>query len=525
MKITKLFSKTSLALIAGFVFVSTFLASNVQASSISNLVTFNNTSDLSNYFNPDASPQFTNVATEGIGNTGAINVPLGTDDIWTTKQGYSVSGSGDKYTFSAYFKIQENNGYGGLGFTNVDVNSTDMYGSPEKGVGVMFHGGGGGFVNNLSVTNLNWYGTSGDLVIGNWYKMIFEVTAKGSNTYDLKLQIWNSDADGVLGALFTEKTQTDVVNSDIGSSSVIYGYFSAAGSRMEKIDDFLINLEGGATFVEAGLPVVLSSPVSSITDITAVSGGTVTDEQSAAVSSKGVCWNIITEPPTASICSNDGSGLGSYTSNISGLSPGTTYIVRAYAINSQGTSYGSERVFSTTGIQFTPTSVPTNTPTSVPTSTPRPKIYYYSYATSTPSPTPTLTPTLTPTPTLVSTVAPTLIVLPKTGKLEVEVLGADGSPIKNSQVTIDGKSFMTDAAGKVDVSALATGKHIITYSDGGQMLTKEFVLSAETTGAITVNIMKQEFDWIMCIGSIIVILLVGLVIGVYYNLRKTMQSR
>jgi hypothetical protein len=39
--------------------------------------------------------------------------------------------------------------------------------------------------------------------------------------------------------------------------------------------------------------------------------------------------------------------LGSFTSNITGLDPGTTYYIRAYATNSTGTGYGETKSFST----------------------------------------------------------------------------------------------------------------------------------------------------------------------------------
>ena len=367
MKITRMVSKTGLALMTGFVFIFLFLVVPVQAATVSNLVTFDNISDLTNYFNPSSSPQFTNVSTGGINNTGVVNVPLGSDEIWTTKQGYSVSGAGDIYTFSAFFKIKANSGYGGLGFSKVDTNTTDYYGSPAKGIGMVFHGGGGFFANNRIYTTVSW---PPDLVLGNWYKMIFEVTAKGSNTYDLKFQIWNSDSSGVLGTMKTEKTLAGVVNSDLGSASIIHGYFSAAGSRMEKIDNFLIELQG-VTFVDPGLPVVLTASISAITNNSATSGGNVTDAQGAAVTAKGVCWSTSTSPTLTNNCTNDGSGLGTFVSSIASLASGTTYYVRAYATNSQGTSYGSENTFITEATS-TPTPTSTSTPTPSPTSTPTP---------------------------------------------------------------------------------------------------------------------------------------------------------
>jgi hypothetical protein len=307
------------------------------------LVDFNNTSDLTDLFNPSSTPAFTNISDQGIGNTGSIDVPIGTTDIWTTKAGYSVSGEGDVYTLSAFFKIKENSGYGGLGFSANAQNEPDSYGSPEYGLGMAFHGGGGMFINNQVQTAVSW---PPDLVLGNWYKMILKVTAIGSNTFDLLFQIWNSDADGVIGTMKTEQTQNGVVNAEVGSASTLHVYFSAAGSRMEKIDNFEINLEGGAVIIEEGQPVVLTDSVYSITVSTATCDGNVTDDNGTAVTEKGVCWNTTGSPITADSKTSDGTGTGPYTSSITGLSSGMTYYVRTYATNSVGTSYGNEISFS-----------------------------------------------------------------------------------------------------------------------------------------------------------------------------------
>ncbi len=329
---------------AGVIFTASFCVPSNAHALITNLVDFNDTTDLTDFFNSDGSAQFTNMATGGIGNTGSINVPLGTTDIWTTKQGYSVAGAGDVYTFSAYFKIQQNGGYGGLGFSNSDTNSGDFTGHPLKGIGMSFHGGGGSFVNNRVYTDVSW---PPDLVLGNWYKMIFEVSAQGNNTYDLVFQIWNSDASGVLGSMKTEKTLDGVVNADLGGASIIHGFFAAAGSRMEKIDDFLIELEGGAVFVEEGAPIVSTESVTGVTANTASTGGNVTDDQGAEVTTRGVCWSVVSPATTSDDCTLDGTGTGVFVSSVTGLSPETDYYIRAYATNSEGTSYGAELTFTT----------------------------------------------------------------------------------------------------------------------------------------------------------------------------------
>ena len=63
------------------------------------------------------------------------------------------------------------------------------------------------------------------------------------------------------------------------------------------------------------------------------------------VINKGVCWSTLQNPAIFDNKSDDGPGSGNYISNISGLSLNTTYFVRAYATNSQGTFYGNEISF------------------------------------------------------------------------------------------------------------------------------------------------------------------------------------
>lgn len=92
-------------------------------------------------------------------------------------------------------------------------------------------------------------------------------------------------------------------------------------------------------------PSVTTTPVTSITSNSAVSGGNVTFDGGGSVTSRGVCWNTLGNPTVSSSHTTNGSGTGSFISNITGLSPGTTYYVRAYATNSAGTGYGESEVF------------------------------------------------------------------------------------------------------------------------------------------------------------------------------------
>jgi hypothetical protein len=95
------------------------------------------------------------------------------------------------------------------------------------------------------------------------------------------------------------------------------------------------------------LPSVTTLPVSGITHINANSGGQVTNNGGAEVTSRGICWNTAESPTITSSKTTDGAGNGAFTSSMSGLTESTTYFVRAYATNSEGTSYGQQVSFST----------------------------------------------------------------------------------------------------------------------------------------------------------------------------------
>jgi hypothetical protein len=88
------------------------------------------------------------------------------------------------------------------------------------------------------------------------------------------------------------------------------------------------------------VPIVKTHEVSQITSESAVAGGNVTEPGIGKVESRGVCWSRNKVPTVNNSITVDGSGLGRYTSSMTGLTPNTTYYVRAYAINGEGVGYG-----------------------------------------------------------------------------------------------------------------------------------------------------------------------------------------
>jgi hypothetical protein len=105
-----------------------------------------------------------------------------------------------------------------------------------------------------------------------------------------------------------------------------------------------------------------TNTATSITANSAILGGNVTDEGATQVSARGLVYGTTTGASTYSVTL--GSGAGTFTSALTGLTQGTTYYVRSFATNVQGTGYGTETSFTT---QTTPTVSVTATPTSITT--------------------------------------------------------------------------------------------------------------------------------------------------------------
>jgi uncharacterized protein (TIGR02145 family) len=109
------------------------------------------------------------------------------------------------------------------------------------------------------------------------------------------------------------------------------------------------------------VPVLTTTDVTSITLISAVSGGTITSNGGALITTSGICWALTPNPVVTDSHTTDGTATGSFPGTLTGLSAGTTYYVRAYATNSAGTAYGND-------VSFTTTSTTTTLTTTVPSS-------------------------------------------------------------------------------------------------------------------------------------------------------------
>jgi gliding motility-associated-like protein len=107
------------------------------------------------------------------------------------------------------------------------------------------------------------------------------------------------------------------------------------------------------TTTAAALATVTTTAVTTFAANTATLAGNVSADGGASVTEKGIVYNIGGTPTITDTKIANGSGTGAISVNATGLAPGTTYHVRAYATNSAGTAYGTDQSFTTQTVAST----------------------------------------------------------------------------------------------------------------------------------------------------------------------------
>ena len=97
----------------------------------------------------------------------------------------------------------------------------------------------------------------------------------------------------------------------------------------------------------AAYATLTTSSVSSIASTSVSGGGNISSDGGATISARGLVYSTSTNPTLSNTVFMIGSGTGIFSGTLTGLTPNTTYYVRAYATNSVGTAYGNEVSFTT----------------------------------------------------------------------------------------------------------------------------------------------------------------------------------
>jgi uncharacterized protein (TIGR02145 family) len=203
-------------------------------------------------------------------------------------------------------------------------------------------------------TLINW-----DFKKGYYIKMASEETLEITGLYPLTQQLdlqigWNlipvfSDVVISIDDYFAGHFGDIEIITEVAGLGV---YWPALGintlAELLPGNAYLIKSSGSFSLFE--LPEVATATVTDITSNSAVSGGDVLSEGSSPVAARGVIWNMTGNPTLDDYdgITMDGTGDGVFVSEVTGLLSETTYYLRAYATNDEGTAYGEETDFTTT---------------------------------------------------------------------------------------------------------------------------------------------------------------------------------
>jgi hypothetical protein len=186
-----------------------------------------------------------------------------------------------------------------------------------------------------------------------------EVNNQGGGTVTERGIVWNTSGNP------TVNNNRVASGSGTGSYSVNLTGLTGGGNnyyvRAYAINNYGIAYGAELTFTTLFGLATLTTNIVSTQSTTASSGGNITDAGGSSITARGVVWGTTSGPTIAGNKTIDGTGTGSFVSNLTGLTPSTTYYLRAYATNSSGTSYGNELSFTTTASSQVVTDIDGNT--------------------------------------------------------------------------------------------------------------------------------------------------------------------
>src|SRR5664280_2573146 len=173
-----------------------------------------------------------------------------------------------------------------------------------------------------------------------------DVTSEGTDTVLVRGVCWNTTVNPVINdSHTTDGLSTGSFVSNITGLSAYTAYHVRAYATNSAGTGYGNDLSFTTTAVT--VPILTTAAISSIDVTTAVSGGTITSNGGATITVSGICWATTPTPLATGSHTTDGTTSGSFSSNLTLLTGGTPYYVRAYATNSIGTAYGNQLIFNT----------------------------------------------------------------------------------------------------------------------------------------------------------------------------------
>lgn len=154
-----------------------------------------------------------------------------------------------------------------------------------------------------------------------------------------------------VSGVFDEKTESELwwTTFNVNSTNARSQYLNFASGNSLGLAALDLSKAYGFSVrcVKNMLPTLTTAAVTNIESTSALSGGEILNDGGSTVIQRGVCWSTTQNPTVSDSKTVDGSGIGVFGSNLTSLTPGQTYYIRAYATNVEGTAYGNELSFTT----------------------------------------------------------------------------------------------------------------------------------------------------------------------------------
>lgn len=207
-------------------------------------------------------------------------------------------------------------------------------------------------VQKKTINSSNWENISGN-DIGSYVsgKIYLPQHMSISKNGDIYLSVQNNSTNGsnLLKLTNGSITWIDLYNTNgilfedikLDSQNRLYTKaYTSSGWQLIKLID--------TTPTPTSIPTVVTvDSASNITTTVATVGGDVTADGGATISERGIVYGTTANPTVDNSKKTATGTTGAFTANLTGLTANTTYYYRAYATNSNGTSYGTDQTFTT----------------------------------------------------------------------------------------------------------------------------------------------------------------------------------
>ena len=180
--------------------------------------------------------------------------------------------------------------------------------------------------------------------------LVAHFAVQAPNTYNINVSANPSNGGTVTGG-GTYNQGASCMVSATPATDYRFTRWTENGNQVSQSASYTFTVNSNRNLVADFItrPTVTTAQVTNIQQTTATGGGNVTNSGGATVTERGICWSTSQNPSLTNGSHQQASsgGTGTFVVNMTSLTPGTTYYVRAYAINSEGTRYGNQESFQT----------------------------------------------------------------------------------------------------------------------------------------------------------------------------------